>query len=132
VSATLKKPDPVHEGKTWRDMPGNTPIQQRMNFALWKRGKFKLPTAEFSKLRGVCANAAVVYAEDSEEILRRIDQVCKARGISRWKVTDEAAKRIDGMQSGSIYGAFQRGTRFSLRIADVLRGWLSEQKEDAA
>jgi len=131
MSATLKKPDPVHEGKTWRNMPGNTPIQQRMNFALWKRGKFKLPTAEFSKMRGMCANAAVVYAEDSDEILRRIDRVCKARGITRWKVTDEAAERVEGMHAGSIYGAFQRGTRLSLRMADVLRGWLSEQKEEA-
>lgn len=30
--------DLPHNGKTWRDMPGNDPILKRLNFALYRRG----------------------------------------------------------------------------------------------
>jgi transposase len=30
--------DMVVRGKTWRDMPGNSPMDQRCLFSLWRRG----------------------------------------------------------------------------------------------
>lgn len=33
------KPDPVHDGFTWRHMPGTTPMDRRMSFSLFKRGQ---------------------------------------------------------------------------------------------
>lgn len=32
--------DPIHNGKTWRDMPGGQPDMQKLNFSLFKRGKY--------------------------------------------------------------------------------------------
>lgn len=34
--------DKVHEGKTWRDIPGANDDQRKFNFALWRRGVVSL------------------------------------------------------------------------------------------
>jgi len=34
----VKKPDPVHKGKTWRDMPGNDSLDKRLCFSQWRLG----------------------------------------------------------------------------------------------
>lgn len=46
----MSKPDLIHEGLTWKDMPGNCTFNKRATFSLFRHGKvtkqYVLSTAE--------------------------------------------------------------------------------------
>jgi hypothetical protein len=132
MSATLKKPDPVHEGKTWRDMPGSTPTNQRLNFALWKRGKFQLPSAKVSEAMSIWSRQQRVYATDSEELMMRLTHVRAQRDLTIYGVAMLIHRTTDEVSFGPLFRQLREIKPMSEKVAGVVREWLRNQPEEAA
>ena len=128
----MKKPDPVHEGKTWRDMPGSDADQRRFNFSLWKRGKFQLPTPERSEAQSRYSRSDVVYAVDAEALHGELARVRRERGLTVYGQAKLISDTTDQLSFGPFFRQLRKLSPMSEKVAGVVREWLSEQKEDAA
>jgi hypothetical protein len=129
MSATMKKPDLVHEGKTWRDMPGNDSDQQRMNFAMFRRGRFKLPTPKQSEVRAKCARTDLVYAADAHELHGRLAQVRRERDLTVHAQTKLIFETTDAVSFSCLLKQLSRKCAMSEKVGQVLRKWLESQTE---
>jgi hypothetical protein len=129
MSATIKKPDPMHEGKTWRDMPGNDSDQKRMNFSMFRRGKFKLPTAKLSEARARCSRTDLVYAADAEELHGRLAEVRRERDLTNYALAKVISQTTGEMSFGCLFNQIRGLYPLSEKVAQVLRKWLESQTE---
>jgi hypothetical protein len=129
MSATMKKTDPVHEGKTWRDMPGNDSDQKRMNFSMFRRGKFKLPTAKLSEARARCSRTDLVYAADAEELHGRLAEVRRERDLTNYALAKLISETTAAMSFGCLFNQIRGLHPLSEKVAVVLRKWLAKQPE---
>ena len=47
------KQDLIHEGKTWKDMPGSDEFLKKMNFSLWRKRKLSLEMLQKASKRSL-------------------------------------------------------------------------------
>jgi hypothetical protein len=129
MQTTMKKADLVHDGKTWRDMPGNDSDQKRINFAMFRRGKFKLPTRKESEARSRCSRTDLVYAADAEELHGRLAQVIRERDLTNYALARLISQTTGEMSFGCLFNQIRGLHPLSEKVAQVLRKWLANQPE---
>lgn len=128
------KPLETHEGKTWQDMPGRDDQAKKMNFALFKRGKFngtyKPMSPERRKLHaqyGRLSNGGAQIAADSDELIERLRVVQETSGLTWYAISGQIWEINCVGNREALYDVIRRGRAISERYGPAIRRWLEEQ-----